>query len=173
MKKAVLIILTFIGLSSCNHDNSVWTKQYERKLSREISAEISERLPDDDKRQKFVAFIVKRLKEELPKGVESVSKDSLQILSSKIGKEYAYANPGNDTGLTPKLVPWSPAVEQTLKEGFSKDETTENRRENQLLCDCVILKLKKVNPDSVTIPFSHEMVQTVAKECFLDVSAKK
>jgi hypothetical protein len=140
-------------------------------LTREINDAISERLPDDDKRQKLVAFIIKRLKEELPKGVESVSKDSLQILSEKIGKEYGYANTNNDSGIVPKLVPWTPAIEETIHEVLLKDVKETDKNESELLFKCVIAKLKKTNPDSVMIPISHETTQSVAKDCFFEVGS--
>ncbi|MFA6249393.1 MAG: hypothetical protein WC615_20805 [Mucilaginibacter sp.] len=169
MKKAVLIIIAFISISSCKND-SVWTKSYESKLYREINAEVSERLPDDSKRQKFVTFIIKRLKEELPKGVESVSKDSLQRLSSKIGKEYGFANSSDaNSGLKPTLVPWTPEIEKTLREVFLKDATADNKKQYEQLSDCVLAKLKQINPDSVMVPLTREMAQTIAKECSMEI----
>jgi hypothetical protein len=173
MKKAFLVIILLISISSCkwnDKNDSIWTKEYELKLYREIDAEVSERLPDDDKRQKLVAFIIKRLKEELPQGVESVSKDSLQILSVKIGKEYGYANAGNNSGIIPKLVPWSPAIEETIHEVLLKDVKEEDKRESELLFKCVIAHLKKTNPDSVMMPISQEISESVAKDCFFEVT---
>ncbi|MES2060757.1 MAG: hypothetical protein V4456_02475 [Bacteroidota bacterium] len=176
MKKAALIIIILFSISSCKWDNkngSVWTQDYELKLTREINAGIIERLPDDDKRQKLVAFIIKRLKEELPKGVESVSKDSLQILSEKIGKEYGYANAGSNSGITPKLVPWSPKIEETIHEVFLTGTTADNKKQYEQVCNCVIAKLKKINPDSVMVPLTHEMAITIGKECMIEISGGK
>lgn len=142
MKKNVFIVVTFLALSSCKwgiKNASVWTPEYEMKLTRQINADISARLPDNAKRQKLVSFIIKRLKEELPQGVESVSKDSLNIISSKIGMEYGYSNGNNtSTGLVPKLVPWSRKIEKSLHDVSLKDATDANRNENELLYDCVI-----------------------------------
>jgi hypothetical protein len=173
MKKAIFIIITLFSISSCklgDKNDSVWTKEYELKLTREIDSETRERLPDDTKRQKFVAFVIKRLKEELPKGVESVPKDSIYKLSIKIGKEYGYNNINEvNTGLKPKLTPWTPLIEQTMREAFLKFATKEDKNEAELLCNCVIAKLKKINPDSVWVPLKHDMAQSVAKDCFFEV----
>ena len=80
MKKATLIIIILFSISSCkwnDKNDSVWTKDYESKLYREINAEVSERLPDDAKREKFVSFIIKRLKEEHAE-IEKVDKSIIE-----------------------------------------------------------------------------------------------
>ena len=177
MKKATLIIIILFSISSCkwnDKNDSVWTKDYESKLYREINAEVSERLPDDAKREKFVSFIIKRLKEELPKGMESVSKDSVCKLSMKIGKEYGFANSSDpNSGLKPTLVPWTPEIEKTLREVFLKGATANNKKQYEQLSDCVLAKLKQINPDSVMVPLTHEMAITIGKECMIEISGGK
>lgn len=131
---------------------------------------ISPRLPDEGKRRELVSYIIKRLKAELPNGLESVSADSLHKLSVKIGKEYAYAHAdGFGGGMVPKPTAWTPELEKLFREailnGVGKDDLDRGKK----ICDCVVTKIKKIYPDSVMLPFPHEVILKVASECKTEI----
>jgi hypothetical protein len=160
----VLVIICFIIISSCN-SKSVWTDQYERKQYQQIDLGVKQSLFDNAKRKQLVTYIIKRLKAELPAGIESVSSDSLKRLSVKIGREYAYAHPNQLSGLTPHRVVWSKELEDDVRAGFLKGVTEADRPMQIKGCDCVIMKLKKIYPNSVIIPFPKDTLVKLSVQC--------
>jgi len=175
MKKTFLI-LSFIILFSSSRSfaqirSSVWTRAYEQKWYEQIDSEIKPGLPDNAKREALTLYIIKRLKEELPGGIESVPVDSVNRLSMRIGKEYAYKHSNDfDTGLLPSLRPWTKDLENLLREVLLKDVSKENYKEQENLCNCTLSELKRIYPDSVMIPFPKDIIQKIAKDCINKVS---
>jgi hypothetical protein len=179
MKRLFLIVFILISLSCKSQTSvkSVWTPEYEQQVSDGVDASIKPRMPDEVLRKKLVTYIVMRLKAELPKGIKSVSSDSLFRLSVKIGKDYAYMNgaekPGFESGITPKMTAWKPELEKVfrdavmLKVGSLKDENYRNQ-----LCDCVVRKVRVIYPDSVMIPLPREVILKVAGECHDEIIGK-
>jgi hypothetical protein len=160
-----------LSCRSQNHADSVWTDAYQQKIYQQLDDAIKSRLQDQQKRKQLVSYIVTRLKAELPDGLNSVSADSLHRLSVKIGKEYGYAHAdGNGDGLTPTARPWTAELEQTLRETFLRGMKKEDLEMGNKLCDCLINKLKKLYPDSVMMPFPHDVALKVASECKKEVT---
>jgi hypothetical protein len=144
----------------------VWTVDYERGVYKQIDDAVRPGLRDDYVRRHLVSYIIKRLKTELPDGLESVSADSIKALSVKISKEYTNGeNIDHDDELTPTAVPWTAETERNLRDVFLKGSKKEDLLTENKLCDCVIIKLKKIYPDSVVVPFPQNIILRVSKEC--------
>lgn len=80
--------------------------------------------------------------------------------------DYAYTQRGHrETKLVAKAVDWTPGMEKMLREVMLKDVRTENIATANKICDCIIKKLRKTYPDKVIVPFPHDVVQKVAREC--------
>jgi len=171
MKKALFIIFIFLSVYSCKSQNqsSVWTAEYEAKWYRQIDDGVKLRLPDDDKRKDLVSYIVKRLKSELPKGIESIPADSLNRLSSKIGAEYGSAHPYGNSGLIPHFAKWTPLLEKALRDEFLKDASPKELESEKKACDCIMVELKKIYPDSVLTPIPRDILFKVASKCFDEI----
>ena len=174
MKKVLFILLASMCVYSCKSQNNsklVWTEKYESKIYKQVDDGVRPRLPDESRRRQFVSYIINRLKSELPNGVESIPIDSLSRLSMRIGKEYglSHATGQNDSGLVPTAVPWSKELEQTCREGFLRGMTPEELKDGNKLCDCVLIKLKKIYPDSVIIPFPKDVILKVANDCHNEI----
>jgi hypothetical protein len=169
VKKIFLLLLACTSLLSCKSQvrtDSVWTTAYEQKKYDEINDAIKPRLPNEEKREKFVSYIIMRLKTELPKGLESVSADSLKKLSVKIGEEYGFAHAdGHGGGLIPKAIAWTPDLEKTFREAILKGTKTADLDKSNKLCDCFITELKKIYPDSVMMPVPHNIALKIVNQC--------
>ena len=57
----------------------VWTKQYEQGFYNYLDSTSKLTMPNKAQREKYVKFYIERLKQEIPNGINSVSKDSLKI----------------------------------------------------------------------------------------------
>jgi hypothetical protein len=175
MKKILLMMLVLIiSISACKSPaKSVWTPKYEQQIYNELDNLMKTRYKDDNKRKDLVSYTVKRLKEELPGGLGSVPPDSLNKVSVKIGQEYATAHSKDSNGNPlPKTVPWSPTVEQDLREAILKVWQKNDLDNGNKFCDCVIIKLKALHPKGVVIPIPHDEMQQVAAECQKEVLSK-
>ena len=144
--------------------STVWTEDYTQKLYNELDNVIKPRIPDSLKRRDFLLYTVKRLKEVLPMGMESIPSDSLTRLSRKIGSEYAFAHRGN-TGLAPYPIPWTPENEQLFKKAFLMDWPKDDLPRGNALCDCAIKKLKEIYPNKVLMPPPKDVALKVVSEC--------
>jgi len=151
---------------SCNQNKQVWTATYEQDLRKTIDDSIKPRITEAKKRSVFVEFVIKRLKSELPNGIESVPTETFNKVCVKIGKEYAdlFVDPFN-TGITPANLKWTTEVEQIIREGFLKGWGGKDLKKGNLLCDCAIAKLKIMDQDSVLMPVEKGVAFKIAKEC--------
>ena len=111
----------------------------------------------------------------MPNGVESVSIDSLRKLSAKIGEEYGYAHAGDrNSGLIPTAMLWTPELEKTLRKAITYGAKNEaDIKLYNKLCDCLLIKLKKMNPDSVLMPLPHDVAVKVVGECRSEILGNK
>jgi hypothetical protein len=163
MKKITLVFFAFACLTACNSQGdkkSVWTKDYEDKLYKQIDYAAKPRIPDENKRSELVVYTLKRLKQALPNGLESVSNDSLQAISAKIGADYSSTHKYSTTGVR-SFVKWTPKVEQVIKEYILRDKP----KNGNTLYNCVLLKIKKAYPDSLAVPFDRDLIIKFTKEC--------
>ncbi|RWY50163.1 hypothetical protein [Mucilaginibacter gilvus] len=166
----IFIGIVFIAQTDKAQPNpKVWTPKYEVGLYNYLDSTSKSVMPDPVKRKKYVVFLVRRIKEGIPNGINSVSKDSLQSLHIRVEREYAIQehNTGN-ADLVPFYEKWSPYTEKAFRQNYvailgPKYPATVNK-----FCDCVIGKLKKIYPDSVLLPLPKDINKKVSKEC-LDV----
>jgi len=171
MRKVLLFIFLSASILSGKSQTSVksvWTPAYEKAVYNNIDASIKNRMPDASRRAQLVTYVVNRLKEELPKGLKSVSDDSVYRLSVKIGAEYGYAHAQgnrNETGIIPSKRPWTPELATVLRQTMFRNEKKEDHALNAKLCDCVITKLKIIYPDSIMLPMPHDVIVKVTGEC--------
>ena len=169
MKRILLASILFSVIAVCKAqtlNHSVWTIEYERKITNELNSSIKEGLPDSIKRADLVLYIVSQLKLRLPEGIESVSRDSVNKLSTIIGKKYAYRSlkGGQATGLVPTYINWTPQIEAILREAILKDWPKDDLKNGNKFCDCIIEKLK-VYPDKILMPPPHDVAVKVVGEC--------
>jgi hypothetical protein len=175
MKKILLMMLVLIiGISACKSPvKSAWTPKYEQQIYNELDNVMKTRYKDDNKRKELVSYTVKRLKEELPGGLGSVPRDSLNKVSVKIGQEYADAHSKDSNGKPlPKTVPWSPTIEQGLRDAILKVWDKKDLDNGNKFCDCVIAKLKTAHPKGIVIPIEHDEMLKVSAECQKEVLSK-
>ncbi|MES2379086.1 MAG: hypothetical protein V4553_21020 [Bacteroidota bacterium] len=162
IKRIALIFFAFGCIIACKSPDhkSVWTKEYENKLYKQIDDAAKSRIPDDNKRSELVVYTLKRLKQELPNGLESVPNDSLQKVSANIGAEYGFTHKYSTIGVK-SYIKWTPKVEEAIKGYILKDKP----KDGDKLYGCVITKIKKVYPDSVVIPFQRSLITKFTTEC--------
>lgn len=163
MKNALLILIALACITACNSRSdkkTVWTKEYENKLYNQIDNAAKARIPDENKRSELVVYTLKRLKQALPNGLESVSNDSLQSISAKIGADYSSKHKYSTVGVK-SFVKWTPKVEQAIKEYILRD----NPKDSNKLYGCVLLKIKKAYPDSLAVPFDRDLMIKFINEC--------
>jgi len=181
MKKVFIIVIIAAIFSSCAQSGSkqttIWTPEYELNWRKQLNNDMKERLPDDDKRANLVSYMLKRFKIMLPKGLESVSKDSVSYLARKIGVEYGYLHEkeaaASATGIVPTRKPWTREIARAFREAALLDSKPEELKANTILCDCYISELKKAYPDSVMLPVPHDTVQKIAEICYNKLKIKK
>jgi hypothetical protein len=164
MKKIIpVLFVVLIWFTACNSNSAkktVWTKDYEDKLYKQIDDAAKPRIPDENKRSELVLYTLKRLKQALPNGLESVSNDSLQKISAKIGSDYSSTHKYSTIGVR-SFVKWTPKVEQAIKEYILRD----NPKDGNKLYGCVLLKIKKAYPDSLAVPFDRDLIVKFTNEC--------
>ena len=131
-----------------------------------MDAAEKERIPNDADRRKIINFMIARFKVYLPKGIESVSQDSFKKIATKIGLEYAHQTEPEMSSMKKQTLKWSPEVEHELRVGFSQGYMSKGPEDFKQKCDCVIGKLKKMYPDSITIPLSDQTMEKVLGDCF-------
>src|SRR6185312_3463551 len=170
MKKTTILLLTLLYLSACGAQSNpkVWTTKYEEGFYNYLDSVSKPTMPDPVKRSKYISYIIKRVKEELPNGLNSVSNDSLHNLNMRIGREYAFKEheEGNDdNGIVPYYTPWTPLIKKGYKDYFLVVFKNRDTKIVNKFCDCVIEKLKKVYPDSLLIPVPKEIMTKVAIDC--------
>jgi len=173
MKVALIIILTLVSISSCKPQShgSVWTKEYEQKAYDDIYKGSSNVIKDNDQRRQFALYVVKKLKVELPNGMESVSADSLQKLFAKTGAEYVESNANNNFKMN---VPWTASGEKALRESLLNSPTIQkvDKNSRNKYCDCLILKLKQTSPNSMELP-SDSIFLKLINQCNIETGIEK
>jgi hypothetical protein len=170
MEKTIILLLTPLCLFSCNAQPNpkVWTAKYEQGLYDYLNATSKPTMPDSVKRLKYVLFVIARLKEEIPNGLNSVSKDSLHNLNIKIGREFALEERKKgiyDTGILPYYTPWTPMIEKTFRDDFFALFQHRDVKVVNEFCDCIIEELKKTYRDSILVPVPNEVMSKVAIDC--------
>ncbi|MGY3213432.1 hypothetical protein [Mucilaginibacter sp. HD30] len=167
--KAAIVLLTLIFnvgyKAAAQKDKVVWTAEYESSFYNQLLNDVAPRLPDTNVRKEFVTFMVKRFKEEVPDGLESLPLDSFTALSSKFGKEYGLANQKKVATIVPALTPWTKELEAGLKEAMLKDVKKENYKEMEKLFECTLSQLKKIYPKDVMVPLPPDVLQKAAANC--------
>ncbi|WP_426670801.1 hypothetical protein ACPPVU_06120 [Mucilaginibacter sp. McL0603] len=164
--------MTFLGISSCKPQShgSVWTKEYEQNAYNDIYKGSSNVIKDTVQRRQFALYVVKKLKLELPNGTESVSADSLQRVFAKAGAEYAESNDSNNFTMD---VPWTTSGEKILRESLFNSPTLQKLDKNlkSKYCDCLILKLKETNPNSMLLPSDSTFLKLI-NQCKTKIGTK-
>ncbi len=125
-------------------------------------------MPNKTDRDNYITYIVKRVKEELPNGLKSVSKDSLHNLNIRIGREYAekenFAGHHN-LGIKPYYEHWTPLIDTTIRKEFKAIFRYDKDVDIDKFCDCVITQLKKQYPDSIPMPIPQNTLNNIGIEC--------
>ncbi len=168
MKKLLLLIIALAGILQCSAQvkkHSVWTAAYEASVYRRCDVEAKVVIADAVVRRDYVVYMVERFKTELPKGVASIPNDSLIRMGMKFGKEYFYSHPLKRTDVVAQYTPWTPAIEQVLREAILRKWTEAELKNGNQFCDCYINKLKIIYPDKLLLPPPQDVIETAAMEC--------
>lgn len=170
MKNITICLFILFYLSACKAQPNpgVWTAKYEQGIYHYLDSMSAPTMPDAAKRSKYISFFVMRLREEIPNGMKSVTKDSIHNLTTRIGLEYAIKlrKEGNkDNGITPYYTSWTPEIEKTFRNDFLSVFQNRDPKIVNKFCDCVILKLKKMYPDSLLVPVPKDTMTKVAIAC--------
>jgi hypothetical protein len=168
MKRFLLGIISIcLFLAACKDqpNPNVWTKGYEQGLYDYLEARFKPDMPDAKKRLKFIQFYIKRVKEEIPNGINSVSKDSLQSLDIRIGQEYVQGNGTGNVDIKPYYEAWSPLLEKTFRYNYNAFFQEKYPNTTGKFCDCVINKLKIMYPDSLLVPVPKDINLQVTNDC--------
>ena len=176
IKTLSIFVLVFSLSSSCRSQTNakVWTKKYEQGLYDYLDSSLKPTMPDPVERKKYVLYFVMRAKQEIPNGINSVSKDSLHNLNIRIGREYATKehNAGNSIALKPSYERWSPFIEKAFRDDFAIIFKDKGLNYSNDLCECVIKKLKKIYPDSLVIPVPKNIMKDVSYQCKHEINLK-
>lgn len=162
MKKLLILILVIATFTSCKRKN-VWTKDYERKAYDTVYTSLGSIMKDSAQRKEFSLYIVGKLKAKLPFGIETISDDSLNKLSSKIAAEYTESHKSQDFQA---VLPWSKETELALRNSVEKrlgDKFTGEQKDKY--CDCMIAQLKSINPNSLVTPLADSTTTMVNNAC--------
>lgn len=170
MKKIVLALLLLTGTLSCKRHN-VWTKDYEQQVYNMAYDTLGTIIKDSAQRKQLALYMVKEYKKALPYGLLSVSKDSLARLSTKIGRKYGDTMAGQQVHAE---VPWSNEVEaslrQSLKGHLNRPDLTASQKDH--FCDCVLINLKKIYPNSLVTPLPDSVINSVVSSCKYIIAKK-
>ena len=165
MKKILLVVLIVMSLAACKRQN-VWTPEYERNVYNMAYDTLGTIMKDSAQRKQLALLMVKRYKQLLPYGLNSISNDSLQKLSTKIGREIGETNNGENMKMT---VPWSVEVETSFKQSLLGNKVWGKLKANgtakDRFCDCIIANLKKIYPDSLVTPIPDSIYTKVVSNC--------
>jgi hypothetical protein len=174
MKKALLLLtLITTTIFSCKRQNA-WTPEYEKSIYQTTYGAIGSLMKDSAQRKQLALLMVKRYKQLLPYGLNSISNDSLQKLSSKISREISKTNFAENMQM---VVAWSPEVEASFRaslfgnnvwQKIKADAATKDR-----FCDCLIASLKKIYPDSLVTPVPDSIYTKVVGDCKPIIAAGK
>jgi hypothetical protein len=170
MKKELSITLAlFLYLSACKWQSkpTIWTKEYEQALYNYVDSTCKPSMPDETERSKYASFYVERVKQEIPDGLNSVSKDSLHNLNMRIGREYAIREhkAGNKINMGAYYEYWSPKIEKELRNTYIAIYRIKYPKTAVRFCDCAVEVIKKIYPDSILIPFPKKVNVQIATEC--------
>ncbi len=167
-KLFLVLILACLVISSCKGqpNSKIWTEKYEQGLYNYLDSVSKPSMQDEQKRKKYVEFIISRLKQEVPNGLNSVSKDSLHSLNIKIGREYAIQEQGTgNADVKPYYTPWTPLIEKTFRDDYYSLFHDKYPATTTQFCDCMIKKLKIAYPDSLLVPVPKEVNLRITNEC--------
>jgi hypothetical protein len=161
-QKLFLILFVFAALASCKQKaTNVWTTEYEKKAYDQIYSSLGDVFKNDVQRTQLTHYLIKRFKEQLPDGLESIPTDSLRKLSYTISEEYTYKK---RSALT---IAWSAQNEASLKVGMEKGLINKmpDKKVRDAFCDCVIVQLKKIRSDSLVTPIPDSLTLRLAGIC--------
>ncbi|MFC0518675.1 hypothetical protein ACFFGT_30955 [Mucilaginibacter angelicae] len=177
MKKALILFVFCSLIWTCKQKPNpvIWTKEYEQGFYNYLDSTSKSMTPDSIKRAKYVAFLIKRYKEEIPNGINSVSKDSLHNLNNRLGREYAIKerNEGNITELISHYERWTPILEKDFKDNYVAIFQSMGPGFGEKLCDCMIGRLKKIYPDSILLPIPKDINRKLNLECAEVIKKRK
>ncbi len=144
-----------------------WTEYQQQRLVHYLDSDLRISMPQEEQRVAFIQFYLQRVKEEIPDGINSVSKDSLHNLTDRIGREYAFKTYGEGTkvAMRPVYEKWTPRIEDNFRQVYDELFKSIGRNDADRFCHCVIANLKKTYPDSVLIPTPKEQLLAIRKIC--------
>lgn len=163
MRKCLFLLTSCLIITSqikAQKTVSVWTKKYEQGIYDQYYSLAKDKINDEFTRQQFSLCCVEKTKELLPNGIESVSNDDLNKISSKIINSCA-------TEIKDKLIfkKWTPEIEKYLKEMFVNNDSTLNISYRTQMGNCMVEKLKIIYPDGLNGSVPDDVAVDLSKSC--------
>ncbi len=169
MKKILLLIIAITGILACKvqaQTTSVWTEAYEAENYNALYNQFKTVVSDSTDRKELTTYMIKRFKTELPNGFQSVSVDSLSILSEKMAVDYytSHANKLGNIEMAPSEA-WTPVLEKGIRQGLLYNWPKKDLVNRNKYCDCYIRKLKAKYPAKVPSTPPHDVILAIDTEC--------
>lgn len=171
MKKALILFICCSLIWSCKQKQKpnpgIWTEKYEQGLYNYLDSTTKGGISDEQERISYVKYMVKRIKEEIPNGLNSVSKDSLKSLNIKISREYLIKrkSEGHTIAFATRYEKWGPFVEKGFRDNYVAIFQSMGPGFGDKMCDCMIDKLKKIYPDSLPLPIPADINRKLNLDC--------
>jgi hypothetical protein len=111
MKRIAAILFVLIAISACKQ-GPVWSQRYKQEVYQGCYAGTIKMFPDTAQRRKFCLYILKNFETDLPNGLASVSKDSLNHIYQRLAIAFTKTNEDQNIKMT---IPWTAGAEAMLR----------------------------------------------------------
>ena len=170
MRQFLYLSLFVFAIISCHSQpkTTFWNKTHEQGLRHYLDSVMRPAMTDTAELQEYISFYVMRAKQEIPNGLNSVSKDSLHRLNDRINLEYSVNRKitgKKDIILKPSYTKWSHEIEQSFRNQYASVFENYDSKSVIKFCDCMIYKYKKIYPDSLLLPIPKDINEKTAMEC--------
>jgi len=168
---ALLILLTGIGFSiqSCRRKpGDSWTKDDQKSFYNKLYTIANTVLTTETDKKAFADCGLEKAESLLSNGPQSVSKDSLDAISFRIGKSCI-------VDIHPAINIWNPQIEKALKGKLMEYPTIRNLKPEirEAFCDCYLDTVKKLYPNGITGALPTRQQNEIAVSCFKKVNKGK
>jgi hypothetical protein len=144
-----------------NPKEAAWSKKYTKDVYDTISHSSDTLFQDEQSKKIWADCVVEKLKNTLPNGIESVSKDSLFKLSYTYGKSCVLENSKL------RFKAWTSTYTTSLRKGLLVSPLLNDFKEEYKVpfCNCYIEKLRVQFPDGIPTPIEQSVRDSIILEC--------
>ncbi|MFB9844238.1 hypothetical protein [Mucilaginibacter ginsenosidivorans] len=134
-----------------------WSKEYISNFRDSLDTAFKA-MSDKNQRNQIVGCIIEKVKQAIPKGFESVPRDSSYRLVLKYASDCTNGLKGTKGSFA-----WTKDNENHLR------KTVLRRLTDTAVCDCYITKLKTKYPNGVPFSLSDSIKHTLTEECYKEL----